>query len=159
LTEYGLLEQYNIPLEEGKELRAAFLNAFPELAAWIEEQQSGKNFVQTIMGRKYWLNPYTEKSNRNAINSPVQGSAGDALKIAGYKLIQKFNERFDRLTQYAYVINLIHDEILVECDEDIKDEVIEILREVMISTAEEIHPGIPADVEIGWGYNWAEAHG
>lgn len=158
LTEYGMEEQYNIPKEEGKELLDTFFNVFDGMARWIDEQQDGREYVQTIMGRKYWLNPYSNKSVRNAINSPVQGSAGDGLKIAAHRFNQQINKEFDRFTQYVYVVNLIHDEILVECDEEIKDRVMEILREVMISTAEEMHPGIPADVEIGWGMNWAEAH-
>lgn len=158
LTEYGMQVQYNIPRDEGRELLARFFEVFEQFAEWAEEQQSGHDYVTTILGRKYWLNPYTDKSNRNSLNSPVQGSAGDALKIAAYRLIQRYREEFDLMTQYCYIVNQIHDEILTECDIDLADEVAQIKREVMIGVAEELHPGIPADVEVGIGHTWAEAH-
>lgn len=154
LTEFGMEIQYGIPREEGKELLEAFFSTFTGLRDWIEEQQTGKEYVTTILGRKYWLNPYQDKSNRNAINSPVQGSAGDALKIAAYR----FTNLIKNSSAYIRIVNLIHDEILVECDEDIKEDVSDMLRDTMISVAEEMHPGIPADVEIGFGCTWGEAH-
>lgn len=159
LTEYGMEMQYGIPKEEGKELLEAFFGVFKDLRKWIYRQQSGLEYVQTIMGRKYWLNPYQDKSDRNAINSPVQGSAGDALKIAAYLFNQRAKQKWDRLLHYVYIVNLVHDEIVVECDEALREPVMEMLRETMIEVAEDMHPGIPADVEIGWGCTWAEAHG
>lgn len=159
LTEHGMEEQYGIPKDEGKELLAAFFSVFPQLKDWIDEQQSGHEYVTTIMGRKFWLNSYQDKSNRNAINSPVQGSAGDALKIAGYRLTRLLQGEFNRMTDYVYVVNFIHDETLVECDERLRSDVIDLVRQVKLDVAAEMHPGIPADVEVGWGHNWAEAHG
>lgn len=159
LTEHGMEEQYGIPQDEGKELLDTFFDYFTGLRDWIREQQSGKEYVTTILGRKYWLNPYQSKSDRNAINSPVQGSAGDALKVAAYRFMKRIQEEFDLGWQYVRIVNLIHDEILVECDEPIKDDVARILKEIMIGTAEEMHPGIPADVEIGFGGDWDAAHG
>lgn len=157
LTEFGMEVQYNVPREEGKELLDAFFDAFPEFAQWAEDQQ-GHEYVTTIMGRKYWLNPYTDKSSRNALNSPIQGSAGDALKIAAYRMSKRFRNEIDADVYDVWIVNLVHDEILVECSEEIKDQVITIMREVMLEVAEEMHPGIPADLEIGVGCSWAEAH-
>lgn len=159
LTEFGMEIQYNIPKEEGKELLNAFFGVFTGLRDWIEEQQSGKEYVTTIYGRKYYLNPYQDKSNRNAINSPVQGSAGDGIKIASHKFRNMVKKEFDPIVDYVVVVNYIHDEILVECQEDAKDKVVSMLQNAMLSTAEEMHPGIPAEVEINCGKTWAEAHG
>lgn len=160
LTEYGMEIQYGIPQEEGRELLAAFFGVFTGLRDWIEEQQSGKEYVTTVYGRKYWLNHYQAKSERNAINSPVQGSAGDALKIAAYsygKVARAIQDEFD--CGCVKIVNLVHDEIVVECRESIKDKVGDSLRVVMLEVAESLHPGIPADVEIGFGHTWAKAHG
>jgi DNA polymerase I-like protein with 3'-5' exonuclease and polymerase domains len=158
LTEHGMEEQYGIPQDEGIELLDAFFKVFHSLHDWIQGQQLGHAYVTTIMGRKYWLNPYTDKSNRNSINSPVQGSAGDALKIAAYRFMHWAME-YDPLDVHDIrIVNFIHDELLVECLEDVKDDVSAALKEIMISTAEEMHPGIPADVEIGFGKSWADAH-
>lgn len=158
LTEYGMEIQYNIPQDEGKELLDAFFDAFPDFAEWSKEQQSGKDFVTTPLGRRYWLNPYTDKSSRNALNSPIQGGAGDALKIAAYRITKRLQQEIDSDKHYARIVNLVHDEILIECDEKIQEQVATIMRDVMLEVAEEIHPGIPADVEIGIGCSWAEAH-
>jgi DNA polymerase-1 len=91
------------------------------------------------------------------MNSPVQGAAADIIKIAGYRFqmeVEKAGYAND-----VYIVNYIHDEILVECKEELKDWACETLRRVMVQTAESTHDGVPADVELAVGKNWAEAHG
>lgn len=157
LTEYGLLEKDQIPLEEGKELLSAFWNkAFPQSKEYADRIRRTKDYVQTVYGRKYWLNPYRWGYENNCLNSPVQGTAADIVKIAGYR----FQLEVDKAgyNKYVWLINYIHDEILVECREDLKDWTINILRRIMMETAEETHDGVPADIEIKSGMNWADAH-
>lgn len=154
LTEYGMELKYQIPKDEGRKLLQVFFETFEGMAQFRDNQHRVKTYVQTIYGRKYWLNPYQKGSENNALNSPVQGSAADALKIATYRFLNKWGWR----DVNSIIVNMIHDEILLEVPDELKDAAIQILKEVMIEVAEEMHEGIPAEVEVGFGKTWAEAH-
>lgn len=154
LTEYGMEQKYQVPLEEGAELLDTFFQTFEGMAAWKKSQQHIHDKVQTIYGRTYWLNPYAKGSENNALNSPVQGSAGDAIKIAAVRFLEKWGWA----ERDSILVNLIHDEILIEVPVSLKDAAIQLLRETMIEVAEEMHDGIKADVSVGEGQNWDEAH-
>ena len=156
LTEFGMEKKYGVPKDEGKELLETFFETFEGAAEYKKKQTRIKTYVETIYGRKFWLNVYQKGYENNALNSPVQGSAGDAMKIAG----SRFRERiYDAGYQgQVYVINYIHDEILVESRKELLEWTVKNLREVMIDVAEEMHEGIPADVEIHHGYSWHDAH-
>lgn len=154
LTEHGMWKKYQVPMDEGKELLDTFFNTFDGMAAWKKNQQSLHDTVSTIYGRKYYLNPYSRKSENNALNSPVQGSAGDALKISAVRFLDKWGWADEN----SVLVNLVHDEMLIEVPETLKDAAIQLLRETMIEVAEEMHDGIKADVEVKAGQNWHEAH-
>lgn len=154
LTEYGMELKYQVPKDEGKKLLEAFFETFDGMMKWKIKQQKIKTYVETIYGRKFWINSYQRGSENNSLNSPVQGSAADALKIASYKFLMKWGWSDTN----SILVNLIHDEILLEVHADLKDAAMQLLSEVMIEVAETMHEGIPADVEIGFGKNWAKAH-
>lgn len=157
LTKYGLLQKDQIPLEEGEDLLNTFWNVvFPKSKEYADEIRKTRDYVQTIYGRKYWINPYQKGHENNCLNSPVQGTAADIIKISGYC----FQQEIERAgyADRVWIINFIHDEILVECAEELKDWAMVTLRTCMVSTAERTHEGVPADVEISFGQNWAEAH-
>lgn len=157
LTEFGMEKKYQIPKDEGKELLDTFFDTFTGMRDWKKEQIQKKDYVTTIYGRKYWLNSYQQGSDNNSLNSPVQGSASDAMKIAGSTFQQTVEEC--GYSDCVFIVNYIHDELLIECREDMKDWTMKTLKSIMIETAENMHDGIPADVEIGCGKTWHEAHG
>jgi len=158
LTEYGMEKKYGVPRDEGKMYLDTFFETFEGMAEYKRVQTRKKDFVTTIYGRKFWLNVYQKGYENNALNSPVQGSAGDAMKIAG----AEFNHRIKDAGYegLVYIINFIHDEILIECqdDETILKWTVSTLQDVMINVAETMHDGIPADVEIKCGHSWHDAH-
>lgn len=128
-----------------------FFEAFPGVAAYIARQRKAKDYVETIYGRKIWLNKYNTQWERNAMNAPIQGSAGDAMKIAGARIQELFGDR-------QVIVGFIHDEIILEVPEAEAKQAEADLERVMIETAEEMHPGIPAAIEIFVGNNWSEKH-
>lgn len=156
LTEFGMEKKYGVPVDEGKELLETFFDTFDGMREWKKKQQSIKDVVTTIYGRKFWLNPYAKGSENNALNSPVQGSGGDGIKIAGARFQDLVN--LHGYQDHIWIINFIHDEILVECIENMKEWTMTNLKSIMIEVAEEMHDGIPADVEIDWGKTWHDAH-
>lgn len=154
LTEYGMELKYGVPKEEGKEYLDTFFNTFTGMAKWKEKQQKIKTYVQTIYGRKFWLNYYQYGSENNALNSPVQGSAGDVLKIAVYRFLNKWGWTDTN----SILVNIIHDEILLEVPKTLKDVAMQMLKETMIEVAEEMTEKVPADAEVDCGSSWADAH-
>lgn len=156
LTKYGLLQKDQIPLEEGEELLNAFWTVFKRSKQYKDEIQKTRDYVQTVYGRKYWLNPYQFGYQNNCLNSPVQGTAADITKISGYKFQMEVEKA--GYSEYVFIINYIHDEILVECREDLVEWTMETLKKVMMKVAEKTHDGVPADVEVKSGYSWADAH-
>lgn len=155
LTEYGMEQKYGVPKDEGALLLDKFFETFTGMREWKKKQQKSKGYVQTIYGRKFWLNPYMEgHSDNNALNSPVQGSAADALKIAAYRFLNEWGWS-DR---NSVLVNLMHDELLIEVPMKLKDLAIQMLKKVMIEVAEEMHDGIPSEIEIGHASSWASAH-
>ena len=156
LTEYGMEKKYGIPLDEGRELLNTFFDTFEGAKEYKKKQTRIKTFVSTIYGRKFYLNVYKKGYENNSLNSPTQGSAADAMKIAGFEFLRRIRDA--GYNNDVGIINYIHDEILVECREYLLEWTKETLRDVMISVAENMHDGIPADVEISSGYSWYESH-
>jgi len=152
LSAFGLEREYDIPRDEGEELLEAFFNVFQGVKEWIDKQQKKKSYVETLYGRKFWLNPYLGggKSERNAINSPIQGSSAEMLKIAGYRIQDWYG------WDSKPIVNWMHDEIVMEVPERHGKEVNEKSIEIMVQVAEETHPGIPAKVESYISDRWYE---
>lgn len=156
LTEYGMEIQYQIPKDEGKELMNTFWKTFPDSRRYADEMRKQRDYVETVYGRKYHLNYYQKGFENNCLNSPVQGTAADITKLSGYRFQQAVRKAgYER---YVWLVNYVHDELLVECREDLRDWTMQTLEHVMKTTAEETHDGVPAEIEVGWGYNWSEAH-
>ena len=150
LTEHGLEKgKDKIPKEEGRKLLDAFFFAFSGVANWISGQRKRKDFVETITGRKFWLNPYNWQSKNNAINSPVQGSAADMMKRAGWRFVKAWGN-----TLHSPIVNFVHDEIVLEVPLEEKDRAIRLLAHSMVSVAEEMHPGVRAKADVGVGKTW-----
>ena len=150
LTKHGLFNNNQIPKDEGEKLLNAFFSVFHGVADWIDEMRDGREYVETIMGRKYWLNPYDYKSRNNACNSPVQGSASDAMKMAGWEFVKQWGD-----LEHSPIVNFVHDEMIIEVAEEDKDRAMKLLDECMVSVAEKMHPGVKAKADIGWGHTWS----
>ena len=157
LTEYGLLNKDQIPLVEGKELLNVFWNkVFPLSKVYADKIRQTRDYVQSVYGGKYWINPYQNGHENNAMNSPVQMTAAEVIKIAGYKfqlLVEKAG-----YSEFVWLVNYVHDELVVECRKDLKDWVVQNLGDVMMKVAERTHDGVPAAIEVSSGLTWAEAH-
>lgn len=156
LTEWGMEKKYGIPRDEGHKLLTAFFDTFEGATEYKKTQSKQREYVQTIYGRKYWLNVYQKGFENNSLNSPTQGSAADAMKIAGVEFMDKVKDAGH--VGSVFIINYIHDEILLKCKNHLLEWTEDTLREVMIEVAENMHEGIPCEVEISHGLTWHDAH-
>ncbi len=124
----------------------------------VETEAENNGYVTTLAGRKRHLLNINSKNNnlasqakRMAINTKVQGSAADIIKLA---MIKIYNN--DELKEMDVKLLLqIHDELLFECREDVATKVSEIIKHIMSSVWD---LNVPLIVDLGVGKNWAEAH-
>ena len=92
-----------------------------------------------------------EAAERVAINSPVQGSAADLIKLAMINLDRKIKQRKLK----SRMILQVHDELVFECFSNEEEE----MRELVKKEMEEVMPlKVPLLVDMGWGENWNDAH-
>src|SRR4030042_6818778 len=116
LSKYGLARKENLTEDEAQEFLDKFTKAFPDLNQWTVNQQKIKNFTNTILKRKTFLNPYSSQHERNALNNPIQGSAADMIKLALIELHK--NWAFD----FPFsVVAVIHDEIVLDVPEKVAE--------------------------------------
>jgi len=117
-------------------------------------------FVETLMGRKRWLRDINSSNftvrgfaERNAINSPIQGSAADMIKLA---MIRVHNEMKKKHWESKMILQ-VHDELVFDAVEaelpELKALILNCMTSAMVLPNE-----VPVEAEIGVGKNWLEAH-
>jgi DNA polymerase-1 len=147
LTEYGLARKFNIEPEEAKETFDRYFETFPELYNYRENIKNTRpHYVESLCGRRTWLNQYAWGWERTGMDSPIQSSAADAMKLAMVEFVEKWGAN--------PIVLSIHDEIVCEVAETSAEEAKKILEETMIDVAQRLHPGIQAKVSISVGKNW-----
>ncbi len=161
LTCVGMQRKSGIPIDRGKMLLDTFWNTFPgakRYRSYIIDFGRKHEYVETIMGRRYWLNVYQFGWENNCMNSPVQGSAADAIKVATIKFLDAWGWP-DTAPYLSPIVNEAHDEILLEVPYMMANAAAQVLEGAMLDTASQMHPDIPAEVEIKPpGRNWADVH-
>ncbi|MDH4210642.1 MAG: DNA polymerase I [candidate division WOR-3 bacterium] len=161
MSDYGLAQRFDIAHEEAAQFIQSYYDLYPGVAAWREQavrSAEEKGYAETIFKRRRPLADLhsrnynlREFSKRAAINTPIQGSAADLVKIA---MIDVEN----RLTGGKFNRGLllsIHDELLFEIENDRIDEAKEIIKHCMESA---IETNVPIVTSIGIGPDWDEAH-
>ncbi len=160
---FGLSENLGISRTEAKTIIDNYKNEFAGITRYMDDMINycrEHGYVQTIMGRKRWLRDINSSNftvrgyaERNAINSPIQGTAADMIKLAMVKIHSTFLERKFK----SKMILQVHDELVFDAT---KDEV-EIIKPVILEcmqSAMSLPNGVPVIAEVGQGENWLEAH-
>ncbi len=160
---FGLADNLGISRTEAKEIIDNYKKQFANIQKYMDDtiQFARENgYVETLMGRKRWLRDINSGNftvrgfaERNAINSPIQGTAADMIKMAMIKI----HETFKKHRFKSKMLLQVHDELVFDAH---KDEV-EIIKPIIIEcmqTALLLPNGVPAEAEIGSGLNWLEAH-
>jgi DNA polymerase-1 len=151
----GLADRIGKSEEEAQGMIDAILTAYPMVGKWIEESQSEfKEYVTSVNGRKIWLNEYNSGWRRAVLNYPIQSSAGDAMKVAANRLVREWDCDGEFLYTNSVLRLLVHDELVCEVPENQVEEFVTFVTNVMVSTAESMHPGIKGGIESFSGKNW-----
>lgn len=141
LTAYGV----KLALEEAQGLREAFFRAYPGLRRWHRSQPDGKTTVRTLLGRKRRTDRYTEK-----LNTPVQGTGADGLKLALARLWENRHH-----LEGGRPILAVHDELVLESPEEAAEGVLEVVAGLVRGAMEEVLGGaVPVEVEGGLYRDW-----
>jgi len=160
---FGLADNLGISRTEAKTIIDNYKKEFSGITRYMDETINfarEHGYVQTLMGRKRWLKDINSANftvrgfaERNAINSPIQGSAADMIKLAMIKVHEAFAKKKFR----SKMILQVHDELVFDA---LKEEV-DLIRPVIIQCMQSALPlpnDVPVLAEVGTGENWLEAH-
>lgn len=160
---FGLADNLGISRTEAKEIIDNYKKEFPGITAYMTDQvERAKQlgYVTTLLGRKRWLRDihsanFTVRgfAERNAINSPIQGSAADMIKLAMIRIHKAIREAGIA----SKMILQVHDELVF----DVKESELEIIKPLILTNMQEaleLPNGVPVVAELGVGQNWLEAH-
>jgi DNA polymerase-1 len=161
LSDYGLADRLNIPREEAKAFIDAYLERFSRVAAFMRatiEQATEEGYVATLFGRRRQV-PELKARNwqvrtlgeRLAVNTVIQGTAADVLKLAMIRSHRALAEQGLR----TQLILTIHDELLFEGPEDEAEAVRALVQREMAAPWEPREP--PLAIDVGSGATWLEA--
>ncbi len=160
---FGLADNLGIPRSEAKEIIDNYKKEFAGITSYMENtirfaQTNG--YVETLLGRKRWLKDINSSNftvrgyaERNAVNSPIQGTAADMIKLAMISIHRKIKDKGLR----SRMILQVHDELVF----DAFPEELDVLQPLILDGMKEALPlpgGVPVEAELGTGDNWLAAH-
>ena len=161
ISSFGLSSRLEIPTKEAKELIDGYFASYPAVKDYMDyavAEARAKGYAETMLGRRNHL-PDINSSNgtvrsfaeRNAINSPIQGSAADIIKVA----MNRLHARLRAEGLKSKITLQVHDELIVETLPEEKERVVALVEECMRGAAS---LNVPLEVEAGVGKTWLEAH-
>ena len=161
ISAFGLAERMDVSRTEAKELIDGYFLTYPGVKEYMDKSIAmarEKGYTETIFRRRCYL-PDINSNNanvrgnaeRNAINSPIQGSAADIIKIAMIRVYQRMKEENLR----SKMILQVHDELCFTVVPEEKERLEKIVVEEMQAACQ---MRVPLIADTGWGSNWLEAH-
>jgi DNA polymerase-1 len=160
---FGLADNLGISRTEAKEIIANYKREFPGIQEYMDSTikfAKDNGYVETLMGRKRWLRDINSSNftvrgfaERNAINSPIQGSAADMIKLAMHKI----HDSMKQAGMKSRMILQVHDELIF----DAHHSEVKALTNLILDKMQHAMPlpnGVPVIAECGSGPNWLAAH-
>lgn len=158
---FSLSRDINVSVKEADQFIKNYLATFPGVKNYMDEtiaHGTEKGYVTTLFGRRRALPELASKNHnlralgeRMAMNTPIQGTAADVIKLAMVKVWRRL--RADRLA--AKLILQVHDELIVEAPEAEAETVARILKEEMEGA---VSYSVPLTADVGQGKTWLESH-
>jgi len=160
---FGLADNLGISRTEAKEIIDNYKKQFPGIQQYMDSMINfarEHGYVQTLMGRKRWLRDINSSNftvrgfaERNAINSPIQGTAADMIKLA----MQKVHAAMTKAKMKSKMIMQVHDELVFDAMrtevKELKPLIVENMQIALL-----LPNDVPVIAECGEGENWLEAH-
>jgi DNA polymerase-1 len=160
ISAFGLSQRLNISRAEAKKLIDSYFSSYTKVKEYMEksiEMAKEKGYAETIFGRRRYLKDINSANafirgmaERNAINTPLQGSAADIIKLAMVNIHKRLSGRYR-----TRMILQVHDELIFDV---YRPELEEIKKLVKYEMENAVRLEIPIITDIGVGGNWLEAH-
>ena len=160
ISDFGLAEQIGVSRKDAKEYIEQYLEKYSGIKKFMDdvvEDAKEKGYVETLFHRRRYIPELTSKNymvrqfgTRVAMNTPIQGTAADIMKIAMIEIYNKLRE--EKLD--AKIVLQVHDELIIECKIEEKEKVKKILQNGMENAAK---LSIPLKAEVSEATNWYEA--
>ena len=161
ISAFGLSQRLKVPRKEAADLIETYFKLYPKIKEYMESAIAAareKGYAETVLGRRRTLRDINSRNataragaERDAINTPIQGSAADLIKVAMVKVDRAIKAEGLR----SKMVLQIHDELVFDAPLDEVERLKEIVRREMTGA---LDFGVPLDVGIGVGPNWLEAH-
>ncbi len=161
ISAFGLSQRLRIPRREAADLIETYFKQYPRVKAYMDEAIQAareKGYAETVLKRRRSLRDINSRNassrqaaERDAVNTPIQGSAADLIKVA----MVNISRALKREKLLARLVLQIHDELVLDVPRNEVERVKEIVREEMTHA---LDFGVPLEVGIGVGETWLEAH-
>lgn len=159
ISDFGLANQIGVSNKEAKEYINQYLEKYSGIKHFMDdivESAKAKGYVETLFGRRRYIpeiksNNYMVRQfgNRVAMNTPIQGTAADIMKIAMINVNKALKEQKIN----GKIVLQIHDELLLEVSKEQKEQAKQILKECMENA---MKLSVPLEVELSEGTSWYE---
>ncbi|GED34571.1 DNA polymerase I [Brevibacillus centrosporus] len=160
ISDYGLSQNLNITRKEAGDFIERYFSVFSGVKLWMEEivkQAKQDGFVTTLLNRRRYL-PDIRSSNfnlrsfaeRTAMNTPIQGTAADVIKLAMIRMQDSLQEKGLK----SRMLLQVHDELVFEVPQDELEMMKQLVPEVMESA---LKLDVPLKVDVSFGHTWYEA--
>lgn len=160
ISDYGLSQNLGITRKQAQQYIDTYFEKYPGVKQYMEEivrDAKDKGYVETLYHRRRYLSDINSRNfnlrsfaERTAINTPIQGSAADILKIAMIEMARRLKEEKLQATMLLQV----HDELVFEVPESELEQLNQLVKEVM-EHAVSLH--VPLITDSSWGKTWYEA--
>lgn len=161
ISAFGLAERMEVSRSEAKQLIDDYFATYPRVKEYMDksiEKAREKGYTETLFGRRCQLPDINSRNavvrgyaERNAINSPIQGTAADIIKIAMINIDRRMKDEGMK----SKMILQVHDELNFSVTHDEKERLQSLVTEEMQKAAK---LSVPLIAECGWGDNWLMAH-
>ena len=160
ISEFSLADDIGVSRYEAKAYIDSYLQKYSGVRRYMKqvvEDAKTHGYTQTMYGRKRYI-PELSSSNYNirqgaermALNTPIQGTAADLIKLAMIRVDAALKQKFPE----AHLLLQVHDELIVECPEMVASEVAQLLSTEMSQVAQ---LRVPLLAEAHWGKSWFDA--
>ena len=160
ISEFSLAEDIGVSRYEAKDYITSYLEKYPGVRRYMSQVVSDAReagYTTTLYGRKRYI-PELKSTNFNirqgaeriALNTPIQGTAADLIKLAMIRVENALNASYPE----AQLLLQVHDELIVECPEDIAEDVANLISREMEQVAA---LSLPLVAEAKWGKSWFDA--
>ena len=161
MTAFRLSRDLKIPMSQAKDFITGYFDMYQGVQRYIEDIKTAAHrdgYVETLSGRRRYIagidssdRMESQMAERMAVNTPVQGSAADLIKIAMIRIQKRINEEKLPLKMMLQV----HDELVFECPRDQVEPMSQMVKAEMEGA---MQLKVPLVASVGFGENWLEAH-